>query len=94
MNCHPKLVLLATLAMATSAAPPLPAGVNPASCPNYPFCGPAPQGARGAASTALAAHAAAERAVIAKHSFLGLVGPSGVIGPSGLCGPSGCVQFS
>ena len=41
----------------------------------------------------LAAHAAAERAVIAQQSFTGLVGPSGNIGPSGLCGPSGCVQF-
>ena len=41
----------------------------------------------------LAAHAAAERAVIAQQSFTGLVGPSGNIGPSGLCGPSGCIQF-
>ena len=42
----------------------------------------------------LAAHAAAERALLAQQSFTGLVGHSGVIGPSGLCGPSGCIQFA
>merc|ERR1711892_663881 len=95
MYCNTKLVLVATLAMAISAAPQLPPGVDPAICPNYPFCGPSPQGAPAAAPQVpgLAAHAAAERAVIAQQSFPGLVGPSGNIGPSGLCGPSGCIQF-
>merc|ERR1712061_546421 len=98
MHCMMKLVLVLSLAMvATRAAPQLPPGVNPAACPNYPFCGPSPQGAPSAPAQpqvpGLAAHAAAERAVIAQQSFTGLVGPSGNIGPSGLCGPSGCVQF-
>ena len=122
MYCHTKLVLVATLAMAISAAPQLPPGIDAAICPNYPFCGPSPQGAPALAAQpqvylthilwesllnlfekqkwqiltkvpGLAAHAAAERAVIAQQSFTGLVGPSGNIGPSGLCGPSGCVQF-
>merc|ERR1711964_311322 len=90
-----KLVLVLSLAMlGTRAAPQLPPGVNPATCPNYPFCGPAPQGAAAQPQVpGLAAHAAAERAVIAQQGFTGLVGPSGNIGPSGLCGPSGCVQF-
>ena len=50
MYCHTKLVLVATLAMAISAAPQLPPGIDPAVCPNYPFCGPSPQGAPGAPS--------------------------------------------
>merc|ERR1711892_1339294 len=89
MYCNTKLVLVATLALAISAAPQLPAGINSAICPNYPFCGPSPQGAPAAQPQVpgLAAHAAAERAVIAQQSFT-LVGPSGNIGPSGLCGPS------
>merc|ERR1711964_192995 len=83
-----KLVLVLSLAMlATRAAPQLPPGVNPATCPNYPFCGPAPQGAP---SAALAAHAAAEAAVRAQQAQGGgSVGPSGNIGPSGLVGASG-----
>merc|ERR1712086_967537 len=106
MYCNTKLVLVATLAMAISAAPQLPAGVNPAICPNYPFCGPSPQGAPGAPSAALAAHAAAEAAVRAQQAqgpgvvgasgnigASGIVGASGNIGPSGLCGPTGCIAF-
>ena len=61
------------------------------------LCGPSGciqfGGRKKRADQGLAAHAAAERAVIAQQSFTGLVGPSGNIGPSGLCGPSGCIQF-
>merc|ERR1711892_834129 len=103
MYCNTKLVLVATLAMAISAAPQLPPGVDPAICPNYPFCGPSPQGAPGTPS---AAHAAAEAAVRALQAqgpgvvgASGVIGPSGIvgasgnIGPSGLCGPTGCIAF-
>merc|ERR1711882_11909 len=97
-----KMLLLPIAALLLSAAPSsgapqLPPGINAAACPNYPFCGPSPQGAPSAPSVpqvpGLAAHAAAEAAVVAKQGFTGLVGPSGNIGPSGQCGPSGCVQF-
>merc|ERR1711879_432457 len=65
----------------------LPPGVDAASCPNFPFCGPSPTGAGAAPSAntpALQAHAAAEAAVRAQQAQgPGLVGPSGNIGPSG-----------
>eukprot|EP00090_Calanus_glacialis_P040470 TRINITY_DN70588_c0_g1_i1.p1 TRINITY_DN70588_c0_g1~~TRINITY_DN70588_c0_g1_i1.p1 ORF type:complete len:107 (-),score=37.09 TRINITY_DN70588_c0_g1_i1:30-350(-) len=106
MYCHTKLVLVAIMAMAISAAPQLPPGIDAAICPNYPFCGPSPQGAPGSPSAALAAHAAAEAAVRALQAqgpgvvgasgnigASGIVGASGNIGPSGLCGPSGCIAF-
>merc|ERR1712045_1038591 len=59
----------------------LPPGVDAASCPNFPFCGPSPTGAGAAPSAntpALQAHAAAEAAVRAQQAQgPGLVGPSG-----------------
>merc|ERR1719511_379541 len=36
-----KFYVLAALVSAASAASILPAGVNPAECPNYPYCNPA-----------------------------------------------------
>merc|ERR1711935_595600 len=97
------VLLAASLCVLSSGAPQgvLPPGIDPVACPNYPFCGPSPtstymapsHAGSQAASQALLAHQAAERAVIAQQQFTGLVGPSGNIGPSGLCGPSGCIQF-
>merc|ERR1712066_660448 len=89
------LALLLLLAASTFSAPQLPPGVDPAICPNYPFCGAGPAPAQ---DNALAAHAAAEAAVRAQQAQFpvgasGIVGASGNIGPSGLCGPSGCVAF-
>ena len=37
-----KFYILAALVSAASAASILPAGVDPAACPNYPFCGAGP----------------------------------------------------
>ena len=37
-------LLLAALVAATSSLPQLPPGVDPAACPNYPFCGEGPAG--------------------------------------------------
>merc|ERR1712029_984920 len=88
------VVLCSSLVVITSSAPQglLPPGVDPVSCPNFPFCGPSPSGApaapNAAQSQALQAHAAAEAAVKAQQAQ----GP-GLVGPSGLCGPSGCVAF-
>ena len=48
-----KLVVVLSLAMAIQAAPQLPPGINPAVCPNYPFCGPSPQAAPGAPQSAV-----------------------------------------
>merc|ERR1719507_2116216 len=91
------LVLLLAVSSMSAPSPQLPPGIDPATCPNYPFCGagPAPAAPQDAA---LAAHAAAEAAVRAQQPQFpagasGIVGPSGNIGPSGLCGPSGCVAF-
>ena len=44
------LALSALLAGQLQAAPQLPPGIDPAVCPNYPFCGPAPAGAPAAPS--------------------------------------------
>merc|ERR1712243_222436 len=99
------LLLASSLCLLGIQGAVLPPGVSASACPNYPFCGPAPAAAPGAQfsapqvpafqakSQALLAHEAAERAVITKQQFTGLVSPSGNIGPSGQCGPSGCVQF-
>ena len=38
-------LLLAALVAAASSLPQLPPGVDPATCPNYPFCGEGPAGA-------------------------------------------------
>ena len=88
------IVLFALLAVALAKpSPQLPPGVNPAECPNYPFCGAGPTGAE-------SAHSEAERQLIALQqqqasapAFTGLVGPSGAIGPSGIVGPSGNIAF-
>ena len=44
MLAHVSL-LLAALVAAASSLPQLPPGVDPATCPNYPFCGEGPAGA-------------------------------------------------
>merc|ERR1712025_157125 len=101
------LVLCSSIVLLASGAPQgqLPPGINPAICPNYPFCGPSPAPGTNAQDAALLAHRAAEEAVRAQQNFVGVVGPSGNIGPSGqvgasgnigpsgLCGPSGCISF-
>merc|ERR1712055_73485 len=95
------LLITALVASVLGAPKPqLPPGIDPAICPNYPFCGPSPVGAPTQAhsqqSQALLAHQAAEQAVIGRAAQFangGIVGASGNIGPSGLCGPSGCVAF-
>merc|ERR1712051_342353 len=89
------LTLVLLLAASSLSAPQLPPGVDPVACPNYPFCGAGPAPVQ---DNGLAAHAAAEAAVLAKQAQFpagasGVVGPSGNIGPSGLCGPSGCIAF-
>jgi len=95
-------LVICLLVVSASSFPQLPPGVDPVSCPNYPFCGEVPVGspaaapAQPAAVPGLAAHAAAERAVIGRQQQFangGVVGASGNIGPSGLCGPSGCIAF-
>ena len=35
-------LVLSLLAVSSLAAPQLPPGVDPAACPNYPFCGASP----------------------------------------------------
>ena len=87
------IVMFALLVVALAKpAPQLPPGVDPASCPNYPFCGAGP--------SAATAHSEAERQLIALQqqqaaapAFTGLVSPSGAIGPSGIVGPSGSLAF-
>merc|ERR1712179_429838 len=97
-----RIILISVFAATVLAAPKpqLPPGIDAASYPNYPFCGPSPVGspsqAQHAQSADLAAHAAAEAAVIGRAAQFangGVVGASGNIGPSGLCGPSGCIAF-
>merc|ERR1711872_1042910 len=90
-----KALVLCALASTIYSAPQLPPGIDAAACPNYPFCGPAPQAAvANPLSAALAAHAAAEANVRAQQAQgVGEVGASGNIGPSGLCGPTGCIAF-
>merc|ERR1712026_355846 len=90
-----KALVLCALASTIYSAPQLPPGIDAAACPNYPFCGPAPQAAvANPLSAALAAHAAAEANVRAQQAQgVGVVGASGNIGPSGLCGPTGCIAF-
>ena len=46
-----KFYILAALVSAASAASILPAGVDPAACPNYPFCGAGPSEAVAALPT-------------------------------------------
>ena len=46
------LLALFCLIVATMAFPQLPPGIDPASCPNFPFCGPSPSGAPSAPSAA------------------------------------------
>ena len=51
-----KLIIVSVAALLLGAAgpaagaPQLPPGINAAACPNYPFCGPSPQGAPSAPS--------------------------------------------
>lgn len=87
------IVLFALVAVALAKpSPQVPPGINPAECPNYPFCGAGP--------SAATSHSEAERQLIALQqqqasapAFTGLVGPSGAIGPSGIVGPSGNIAF-
>ena len=48
-----KFYILAALVSAASAASILPAGVDPAACPNYPFCGAGPEAIIGAEAIAV-----------------------------------------
>ena len=48
-----KFYILAALVSAASAASILPAGVDPAACPNYPFCGAGPEAVIGAGAIAV-----------------------------------------
>merc|ERR1712215_433807 len=83
-----RALLITGLVASVLAAPKpqLPAGIDPATCPNFPFCGPSPAGAPAQAnnqqSAALAAHADADQAVIGhaqKFASGGIVGASGNI---------------
>merc|ERR1712179_108664 len=74
-----RIILISVFAATVLAAPKpqLPPGIDAASCPNYPFCGPSPVGspsqAQHAQSADLAAHAAAEAAVIGRAAQLLMV---------------------
>eukprot|EP00096_Caligus_rogercresseyi_P004683 TRINITY_DN19093_c0_g1_i1.p1 TRINITY_DN19093_c0_g1~~TRINITY_DN19093_c0_g1_i1.p1 ORF type:complete len:167 (-),score=53.46 TRINITY_DN19093_c0_g1_i1:265-765(-) len=64
------LIVLSSFLAACLSAPAIanyPAGLTPAECPNFPFCGPSPSDF---ATPELAAHAAAEAQVLAEQIAL------------------------
>merc|ERR1711954_51002 len=87
------VVLCSSLVVITSSAPQglLPPGVDPVSCPNFPFCGPSPvasaQSINSAHDQALLVHRQQEEAVrAAAAANPAVVGHSGNIGASGIVG--------
>ncbi|CAG0890912.1 unnamed protein product [Darwinula stevensoni] len=67
-----KILILVSLAVVGMASPPAaryPAGVNPAACPNYPYCDPLVDPTSGFLRTGYAPHAAYVHAAPAYRHF-------------------------